>query len=117
MASSEGVLLRQAIAARRLGRPEAEPLRREIREHYAQADLRPEDSGHQRERALRALDLEGQPAAALGHARRNLALQREAFDFWLYARCAKAADDPAARVEVPRLAQQQGWRDARLDSL
>ena len=116
-APSEGVLLRQAIAAKRLGRPEAEPLRREIRARYAQADLRPEDSGHQRERALRALDLEGQPAVALGHARRNLVLQREAFDFWLFARCARAARDPAALDEVRRLAQTQGLRDARLDSL
>ena len=116
-APSEGVLLRQAIAAKRLGRPEAEPLRREIRERYAQADLRPEDSGHQRERALRALDIEGQPAVALGHARRNLVLQREAFDFWLFARCAQAARDPAAMAEVRRLAQAQGLRDARLESL
>ncbi len=116
-APGEGVLLRQAIAARRLGRPEAGPLRREIRERYAQADLRPEDSGHQRERALRALDIEGQPAAALGHARRNLLLQREPIDLWLFARAAQAANDPAALAEVRRLAQQQGLRDARLDSL
>ena len=116
-AASEGVLLRRAIAAKRLGRPEAEPLRREIRERYAQADLRPEDSGHQRERALRALDIEGQPVSALGHARRNLVLQREPFDLWLFARCAQAARDPAALAEVRRLAQQQGLRDARLDSL
>lgn len=116
-APSEGVLLRQAIAARRLGRTDAEPLRREIRARYAQADLRPEDSGHQRERALRALDIEGQPVVALGHARRNLLLQREAFDFWLYARCAQAARDPVALAELRRMAQQQGLRDARLDSL
>lgn len=116
-APGEGVLLRQAIAAKRLGRAEAQPLRREIRERYAQADLRPEDSGHQRERALRALDLEGQPAVALDHARRNLLQQREAFDFWLYARCAQAAQDPAALADLRRLAQQQGLRDARLDSL
>ena len=96
---------------------DCEPLRREIRERYAQADLRPEDSGHQRERALRALDIEGQPVAALGHARRNLVLQREPFDLWLFARCAQAASDPAALAEVRRLAQQQGLRDARLDSL
>lgn len=116
-APSEGVLLRQAIAAKRLGRAEAAPLRREIRERYAQADLRPEDNGHQRERALRALDIEGQPAVALGHARRNLLVQREAFDFWLYARCAQAARDPAALVDLRRLAQTQGLRDARLESL
>lgn len=115
--ASEGVLLRQAIAARRLGRAEADTLRRALRERYAQADLRPQDSGHQRERALWALDIEGRPAAALAHARRNLAVQREPLDFWLFARCAQALGDRVALDELRRLAQTQGLRDARLDAL
>ena len=98
------MLLRQAIAARRLQRPEAVGLRREIRERYAQADLRPEDSGHQRERALMALDVEGQPAAALVHARKNLIHQREPLDLWLLARCARAASDPRALDDARQLA-------------
>ena len=56
-------------------------------------------------------------SVGLGHARRNLVVQREAFDFWLFARCARAARDPAALAEVRRLAQAQGLRDARLESL
>ena len=114
---SEGVLLRLAIAARRLQRPEAAALSRELRERHAQADLRPEDSGHQRERALRALDIDQQPAAALAHALKNVKRQREPVDLWLLARSAQAAGDPKALAQARQLAQQQGLFDARLDAL
>ena len=114
---SEGVLLRLAIAARRLNRPEASPLRQEIRARYSQADLRPEDSGHQRERALMALDIEGRPAAALLHARNNVQRQREPLDLWLLARCALAASDRSALDQARQLAKTQGLRDARIDAL
>jgi len=113
----DGERLRLAIAARRLGRPEAEPLRRELLARQAQADLRPEDSGHQRERAMLALEVEGRPAAALAHARRNLAVQAEPIDFWLLARSARAAGDVAALEEARQRASQQGLRDERLASL
>lgn len=43
-AASEVVVLRRAIAAKRLGLSEATALRREIVERHAQADLRSEDS-------------------------------------------------------------------------
>jgi hypothetical protein len=114
---SEGVLLRQAIAARRLNLPEAVALRAELRERYAQADLRPEASGHQRERAMMALDVEGQSAAALAHARKNVDTQREPLDLWLLARSAAAAGDAAALAQVRQLAKKQGLHDARLDLL
>lgn len=113
----EGVLLRLAIAARRLQRPEAVALSRELRERHAQADLRPEDSGHQRERALRALDIDQQPAAALAHALKNIQRQREPVDLLLLARSAQAAGNPKALAQARQLAQQQGLVDARLDAL
>lgn len=113
----DGELLRLAIAARRLGRPEAPALRRELLARQAQADLRPEDSGHQRERAMLALELEGRPAAALAHARSNLALQAEPIDLWLLARCAHAAGDAAALQQAREQAMRQGLRDERLASL
>ena len=111
---SEPVLLRQAIAAARLGRPEAAALRTELHERHAQADLRPGDSGHLRERALRALDIDKLPRLALAQARKNLQRQREPIDLWLMARAAQAAGDPQALAEVQRLARQQGLQDARL---
>lgn len=114
---SEGVLLRRAVAATRLKLPQAGALRRDIEARYAQADLRPEDSGHQRERALMQLDVVGQPAAALAHARKNLTRQREPIDLWLLARCAQAAGDNKALAEARQLAKTQGLRDARLDAL
>ena len=79
--------------------------------------MRPGDSGHQRERALRALELDQQPRLALAHARRNLQTQREPIDLWLMARAAQAAADPQALAEARRLAQQQGLQDARLAKL
>lgn len=114
---SEGVLLRRAIAATRLKLPEAAALRRDIQARYAQADLRPEDSGHQRERALMQLDVVGQPTAALAHARKNLTRQREPLDLWLLARCASAAGDAKALTEARQLAKTMGLRDARLAAL
>ncbi len=116
-AASEGVLLRQAIAAKRLGRSEAAALRRDIVARHAQADLRPEDSGHQRERALVALDLLDQPVKALAHARKNLTRQREPIDLWLLARCARAAGDTGALAQVRQTAASQGLQDDRLDAL
>lgn len=95
--ASEGVVLRRAIAAKRLGLPEAAALHREIVERHAQAELRPEDSGHQRERALVTLDLLDLPAKALVHARKNLTRRREPIDLWLLARCARAAGDAGAQ--------------------
>ena len=114
--ASEGVVLRRAIAAKRLGLPEAPALRREIIERHAQADLRPEDSGHQRERATVALDLLDQPAKALVHARKNLSRQREPIDLWLLARCARAAGDAGALGQARQTAAAQGLQDARLDA-
>ena len=117
LARSEGVLLRLAIAAGRLNRPEAAALRSELRARHAQADLRPEDSGHQRERALRALDIDNRPAAALAHALKNIGRQREPIDLWLLGRCAVAAGDSKALAQARELAKTQGLRDARLAAL
>ena len=116
-AASEGVLLRQAIAAKRLGRSEAAALLRDIVARHAQADLRPEDGGHQRERALVALDLLDQPVKALAHARKNLTRQREPIDLWLLARCARAAGDTGALAQARQAAAAQGLQDSRLDAL
>lgn len=114
---SDAVLLRQAIAAQRAGLPEAMALRDELRERFAQADQRSGPSGHERERALMALEIERDPAAALRAARQNVELQREPLDLLLLARCAKAAGDAAARAEAKALAERIGLRDARLAAL
>jgi tetratricopeptide (TPR) repeat protein len=114
---SDAALLRLAIAARRAGLPEAAVLDAELRERFALADQRTGPSGHERERALMALEIERDPAAALRAARANVERQREPLDLLLLARCAAAAGDTAAVNEARALARQIGLRDQRLGSL
>lgn len=112
---SEAVLLRRAIVARATASDEAEPLRRTMAERYAQSALRPEAVNvHARERSRFALEVEGDAAKALAYARANLQSQREAVDFVVMDRAARAAGDTAARSEVAALAAQVGLRDLRM---
>lgn len=112
---AEPVLLRRAIVERALGGPAAGPLRGLLAARYAQAALRPEAAAvHARERARFALEVEGDAPRALALARANLATQREAVDFVLMDRAARAAGDAAARAEAAALAERIGLRDARL---
>ena len=112
----DAVLLRLAIAARRAGLPEAPALEAELRERFMQAAQRAGLSGHERERALMALDIERDAAAALRAARANVEHQREPLDVLLLARSAAAAGDAAAGKEARALASQIGLRDQRLDT-
>ena len=114
--ASDPVLLRQAIAARRAQRPEATTLHQQLRDRFAQADLRPESGGHERERALAALDLDDQPAAALALAQKNVQHQREPIDLWLLARSARAAGQPEALAQARQLAASIPLKDSRLDT-
>ncbi|WP_395700069.1 tetratricopeptide repeat protein [Aquabacterium sp.] len=111
---SDAVLLRLAIAAQRAKLPEATALQAELRDRFALADQRIGPSGHERERAMMALEIEGDPAAALRAARVNVEHQREPLDILLLARCAAAAGDAAARREAVALATTMGLHDARL---
>ncbi|HSW07510.1 hypothetical protein [Aquabacterium sp.] len=114
---TDPVMLRLAIAAQRAGMAQATVLQAELRERFALADQRTESSGHERERAMMALEIERDPAAALRVARRNVEHQREPLDVLLLARCAAAAKDDGARNEARQLARTMGLRDARLDAL
>jgi Tfp pilus assembly protein PilF len=112
---SEAVLLRRAIVARAIASDDAEPLRRTMAERYAQSALRPEAVNmHARERSRFALEVEGDAAKALAYARANLQSQREAVDFVVMDRAARAAGDAAARDEAAALAAQVGLRDLRM---
>lgn len=112
---SEAVLLRRAIVARALASDDAETLRRTMAERYAQSALRPEAASlHARERSRFALEVEGDATRALAYARANLQSQREAVDFVVMDRAARAAGDAPARREVATLAAQVGLRDLRL---
>lgn len=114
---TDAVLLRLAMAAQRAKLPEAAALQTELRDRFALADQRIGNTGHERERAMMALEVERDPAAALSLARRNVEHQREPLDVLLLARCAAAANDAAARGEARQLAQSMSLRDVRLDAL
>lgn len=112
---SDAALLRRAIVARALAAPDARALRDTLAARYAQAALRPQDAPvHARERSRFALDVEGDAARAVALARANLQTQREATDFVVMHRAARAAGDAAALAEVAELAARIGLRDARL---
>ncbi|WP_428423274.1 tetratricopeptide repeat protein [Methylibium sp.] len=114
--ASEAAMLRRAIVAQALHTGEAAALRRTVAERYAQAGLRPEAVAvHARERARFALEVEGAPQQALALARLNLQSQREAIDFVVMHRAARAAGDAGAQAEVAALARRIGLRDLRLE--
>lgn len=114
---TDAVLLRLAMAAQRAGRPEAAALREELRERFALAAQRVDSTGHEREQALMALEIERDASAALHAARLNVQRQREPLDLLLLARCAAAAGDAQAKDQALRLAREVGLRDVRLESM
>lgn len=114
---TDAVLLRLAMAAQRAQLPDAASLQAELRERFTLADQRIGSTGHERERAMMALEVERDPATALRLARLNVEHQREPLDILLLARCAAAAKNEKGRSEARQLAQDMGLRDARLDAL
>ncbi len=115
-AASDPVLLRRAIAGRRLGDPAAPAQTAELAERFEAAAQRGDGAGHLRERALFELALRDDAAAALALARRNLEKQREPADLLLAARAAAAAGDARAARALATLMSEMGVRDARIDA-
>lgn len=116
--ATDAVLLRRAIAMRRLNAPQAEASAQELRERILLANQRPQAQAfHAREQAMFALEIETQPQRSLELARLNVARQREPLDLLLMARAARAAGDPNALNELRSLRESIGLRDARVDAL
>lgn len=122
---SDAVLLRLAIAGRRMRTPGMEVptpgTQRDADELLARleaAALRPGSATvHAREGAMFALDVQGDAPRALALARSNVAVQREPIDLLLLARAAVAAGDGEALRAAQALARELGLRDARVDAL
>jgi Tfp pilus assembly protein PilF len=113
----DAVLLRLAIAERRMGAP-ALRFVQELQARLDAAALRPGTTSlHAREAALFALEVQGDSTRALELARTNAKVQREPFDLLLLARSAAAAGDAQALREARALALQVGVHDARIDAL
>ena len=112
---SDSVLLRRAQALRLMGDAAWQPVVRDLEARFAAIAARGEGlDAHARERALLALWLQGQPAAAWKAARTNLALQKEPLDWWLALQTSEQSGDAAAHQAVRQALQQAGLQDLRL---
>jgi tetratricopeptide (TPR) repeat protein len=90
-ARDEALLLRLAIAERRLGGASAQPLADELRARFAAERRRGEDV-HGREEARFLLEVDARPAAALAAATRNWHVQREYWDARVLREARKATE-------------------------
>ncbi|WP_162241815.1 hypothetical protein [Pseudorhodoferax sp. Leaf267] len=115
---TDAVVLREALALRRLGDVQWQALRDDLHAREAALERRGDDLDlHDRERALLALWLDDTPAKALTLAQRNLDLQREPLDWWIALQAAAAARDTAATADIRRRLLATGLQDARLAAL
>ena len=107
---ADALLLRAAIAAQALDRPEAARWRDELSARFAAAAERG-DVLHQKEEARFALQVQGDAARALVLAAGNFERQREASDARLLFEAALAARQPAAAAPAQEWMRQTGHRD------
>jgi tetratricopeptide (TPR) repeat protein len=98
--AQDALLLRLAIAAHRLGAPQAAHWQEAYGERLRAAQ-RDGDDTHLREQALYLLEVREDAGAALQVARRNWAVQREPADLRIYSRAAGRthADEDCARID------------------
>ncbi len=113
---SDTLLLRLALAAHRLGRPEAGGYVRTLGERFAAAALRGERL-HLAEEARYLLDLRGDAAAALAAAAENWKTQREPRDALILLEAAQAASAPAAAAPVLDWLGRSGFEHAGMRRL
>lgn len=109
-ATGDGLLLRVAIAEKRLGAARATTTAAQLRERLEATSARG-DFTHQREQGLFELELEGRPERALAHLVANWQLQREPIDALLLLRAAAAAGRPEAAEPVRQWVRAHGVRD------
>ena len=111
----DSVLLRRAIALKRLDDPRA-PAAADLLGQRLDATRARGDTSHLREQARYLLELRAQPQAALPLALANWAVQKEPADARLLLDCARAAGQPQAAQDVVRHLRVHQQRDARLSA-
>jgi Tetratricopeptide repeat len=111
--AQDALLLRLAIAGRRLAAPEATRWVHTYEERRRAAE-RDGDSAHQREQALYLLEVRADVPAALEYARRNWAVQREPADLRIYARAAASAHSAADCAQLAHWIEQMHYEDRLL---
>ena len=115
-ARSDTLLLRLAIAERRLGLAAAGAHAQALADRFAAAALRAERL-HLGEEARFLLELKGDARAALAVALENWQDQREPRDALVLLEAAAAAKDAKAAAPVLRWLQESGFEDERLRRL
>jgi hypothetical protein len=113
---SDNLLLRLALAARRLGLAEAQRHEQALGERFAAAALRGERL-HLGEEARFRLELKGDAKGALAAAAENWNSQREPRDAAVLLAAALAAGDPRAAAPGLRWLEQSGFESAQLRRL
>lgn len=108
--TGDGLLLRVAIAEKRLGTATAATTAALLRERLESTSARG-DFTHQREQGLFELEVEGRPERALAHLLANWQLQREPIDALLLLRAAAAAGRPEAAAPAREWVRAHGVRD------
>jgi hypothetical protein len=110
---SDTLLLRLALAARKLQLPEGEKYVRTLGERFAEAAQRGERL-HLQEEARFLLDLKGDARAALAAAAENYRTQREPRDAQVLIDAALAARDPGAAAPALQWLESTGFEGARI---
>jgi hypothetical protein len=112
----DALLLRLALAQKMLEAPAFDATRATLRARFAASRARG-DTGHRREEARFALELDGDPAAALRLATANWAVQREPADLRILAEAAVAMGDAQARDTVRRWLADTGLEYAAVSRI
>jgi len=112
-ARSDTLLLRLALAARRLKLAEGEQHARSLGDRFADAARRGEKL-HLQEEARYLLDLKGDARAALAAASENFRSQREPRDAEVLIEAALAAREPAAAAPALAWLESSGFEAARI---
>lgn len=113
---TDGLLLRQVLAAQRLQLPDASRLAADLRARFAAANLRG-DKTHQQEEARFTLIIEGNAQKALTLALENWQVQKEPQDARIVLEAALAAKSPAAAQPVLSWMRSNHVEDQRLQKL
>jgi Tfp pilus assembly protein PilF len=113
---SDNLLLRLALASRRLGLAEAQKHEQALGERFAAAALRAERL-HLAEEARFRLELKGDAKGALAAAAENWTSQREPRDAAVLLEAALAAEDPKAAAPALRWLDDSGFESVKLRRL
>ncbi len=113
--SNESMLLRLAIAAKRLGHPDALRYRKEFESKIVVSRLRG-DNIHHREEALYQLEILGDVNRALHHAKANWESQKEPIDIRILAQTATVTGNHETLAQLKQWIQERDYEDAILSN-